>query len=71
MYNALASNERCQLVALFDLIAGPNYNSRQVEALRVNDIDTFAALHKSRSESAKYGAILRQALAAFHKLKAA
>jgi len=71
MYNALASTERLQLIAIFDLIAGPNAVSRRVDALRNKDIDTFAALHKSGGEAAKYGAMLRQAVATFNELKAA
>jgi hypothetical protein len=71
MYNALASSERLQLVAMFDLIAGPNAASRQVEALRNQDFETFAALHQGSAESAKYSAILRQAVVAFNRLKLA
>ncbi len=65
MFDAFASSELCQLVGLFDLIAGPNATSRQIVALQMKDFDTFATLHYSPNQAFKYAGILRDMAEAF------
>jgi hypothetical protein len=68
MFDAFASGERYQLLGYFDLIAGPDGNTRRVEALRRGDLETFATLHYGPGQAALYASILRQAVMAFERL---
>jgi hypothetical protein len=65
MFDAFASSERNQIFAVFDLIAGPSLDSRQLSALRDKDFDTFAALHYGSGQAAKYGSLIRTLYEAF------
>ena len=58
MFDAFSSGERYQIFALFDLIAGPEGRSRQLAALREDDLDLFAALHYGFPEHNQYAYML-------------
>jgi hypothetical protein len=68
MFDAFSSSERYQLLAVFDLIAGPLADSRQVHALRKQDFEGFAALHFGGSQAARYGSTMRGLFDAFQRL---
>ncbi len=69
MFDAFSSGERYQLLAVFDFIAGRSARSRQVDALRDQDFQTFAALHYGGKQAARYGATIRGLYEAFQGLK--
>lgn len=69
MFAAFASSERCQLIGLFDLIAGPGQDSREIRALQMDDIHTFAVLYKGGPASAEYIGLLQQGVIAFERLR--
>lgn len=71
MLDAFASSERFQVLARFDLLAGPDGGSRQVDALRVGDLETYATLTAGPDQAARLAATLRLAVAAFHRLSPA
>lgn len=68
MFIEFSAGEGHQLIAIFDLLAGPAGGSRQLAALRGGDLDTFAALRRSHAEVSRYGSELRRALEAFRRL---
>ncbi len=59
MFAAFASHERYQLFGLFDFIAGPDSNSRQLAALKELDFYTFAAWHYGPGQVARFAGPLR------------
>lgn len=67
MLDAFASSERFQVLARFDLLAGPGGGSRQIDALRAGDLETYATLAAGPSQAARLAAIWRSAVAAFHR----
>ena len=68
MFIDFSASEGDQLVALFDLLAGPAGDSRKLAALRKGDLDLLAALHRSPQQVARYDCELRSALEAFRRL---
>jgi hypothetical protein len=68
MFDAFSSSERYQILALFDLIAGPDTDTRRLAALQSKDLDTFATLQYGNHQAAKYSAILRGLYQAFQDL---
>ncbi|MCX6033134.1 MAG: N-acetylmuramidase domain-containing protein [Chloroflexi bacterium] len=68
MFDAFASSERFQVLACFDLIAGPTADSRRLEALCAGDLETFAALHYGPQNAARYATILRDFAAVYTEL---
>lgn len=66
MLDAFASSERFQVLARFDLLAGPGGGSRQIDALRAGDLETYATLAAGPNQAARLAAIWRSAVAAFH-----
>ncbi len=68
MFDALASSERYQILAVFDLIAGPSAHSRQLEALQDQDLLAFAALHYGNRQAARYGSVVHSLFQAFQEL---
>jgi hypothetical protein len=68
MFIDFSAGEGDQLVAFFDLLAGPAGGSRKLAALRKGDLDLFAALHRSPQQVARYDCELRSALEAFRRL---
>jgi len=68
MYDAFSSSERYQLLAFFDLIAGPMMDSLRLQALQEQNLETFAALNFGAQNAARYATTLRSALDAFAKL---
>ena len=71
MFIDFSAGEGDQLVAVFDLLAGPAGSSRKLAALQKGDLDTFAALHCSPDKVARYSSELRSALEAFRRLRPA
>jgi hypothetical protein len=69
MFDAFSSSERYQIFALFDLIAGPDTNTRRLAALQRKDLDSFATLQYGNHQAAKYGGILHALYQAFQDLK--
>ena len=61
MFDAFSSSERYQVYAVFDAIAGPAADPRQLEALGNKDFDTFAALHYGTGQAANDRRIVTQA----------
>lgn len=70
MADAFASSERFQLLARFDLLAGADGDSRQVAALRSNDVETYATLAAGPGQAARLAGALRAAAQAFQRLNA-
>jgi hypothetical protein len=68
MFIDFSAGEGDQLIAVFDLLAGPAGSSRKLAALQKGDLDTFASLHRSPDEVARYISELRSALEAFRRL---
>jgi hypothetical protein len=68
MFDAFSSSERYQVLSYFDLIAGRKANSRGLGALRRDDLEAFATLHRSPREAGRYATTLRRAAAAFEAL---
>lgn len=71
MFDAFASSERFQVLARFDLLAGPEGGSRQIDALRSEDLETYATLAAGPAEAARLAGTLRAAAQAFERLSAA
>ena len=68
MFIDFSAGESHQLIAFFDLLAGPAGGSRKLAALRHGDLNTFATLHRGPDQVARYGGELRSALEAFRRL---
>jgi len=68
MFQAFAASDRSQLLSWFDLIAGPDADSREIRALRAGNLEGFAALHFGCAEAAPQARRLREAVAAFRRL---
>ena len=68
MFDAYSSSERYHLLGFFDLISESSADSRQLQALRDKDFDTFAALHYGSRQAARYASMIRNLLEAFQKL---
>ena len=68
MTDAFASSERFQVLAFFDLIAGPTGSSRALEALRSNDLETYATMRAAPGDAARVAGAMRDAAAAFRRL---
>jgi len=68
MLDAFASSERFQVLARFDLLAGPDGGSRQVDALRDHDLATYASLAASHGDAARLAGALAVAAQAFEQL---
>lgn len=60
MFHAFAASTRAQVVACFDLLAGPDRQSRPVQALQAGDLESFAALTAGPSAAAPVALALRQ-----------
>jgi hypothetical protein len=71
MVDAFASSERFQVLARFDLLAGPDGGSRQADALRNDDLERYATVAAGPAEAARLAAMLRAAVQAFARLSAA
>jgi hypothetical protein len=67
MLEAFASSERFQVLARFDLLAGPSGDSRQIDALRAGDLESYATLAAGPSQAARLAALWRSAAAAFQR----
>ena len=63
-----ASGEDRQIIALFDLIAGPAASSRRLQALCSLDFVSFSALHSGVDRAAATSGPLRSSYAAFREL---
>ncbi len=68
MREAFQSSEGAQVVALFDLIAGPGGESRRLAALRAQAWEAFATLHAGAERAGRVAAALRRADSLFHDL---
>ncbi len=68
MGTTLASDPRFPIIALFDWIAGAKGKSREVQALRIRDWNTFAALHYGIDRAAKQAHRLADAVEWFETL---
>jgi hypothetical protein len=68
MFDALSSSERYQVLAIFDLIAGPSASSRQLEALQDQDLLAFAGLHYGSRRAARVGSRIHRLFQAFQAL---
>ncbi|MEJ2735421.1 MAG: N-acetylmuramidase domain-containing protein, partial [Anaerolineae bacterium] len=68
MFDALSSGERYQVLAIFDLIAGPSASSRQLEALQDQDLLAFAGLHYGSRRAARVGSRIHRLFQAFQAL---
>lgn len=71
MLDAFASSERFQVLAFFDLLAGPAGGSRAADALRSHEIETFAELTAGPGNAARVAATLCLAISAFQRLNPA
>lgn len=60
MFAAFSTDERIQLIGLFDFIKGPNTSSDKVTALQRKDFVAFAALYNGKGQAAAYGEILER-----------
>jgi GH24 family phage-related lysozyme (muramidase) len=70
MVSTLASDPRFPIIALFDWIAGAKGRSREVQALRIGDWDTFAALHYGIDHAGRQAYRLAEAVEWFTTLLA-
>lgn len=70
MLDAFASSERFQVLARFDLLAGPGGDSRQVAALRSQDLARYAGLAAAPNDAARLAGALAAAADAFRRLSA-
>ncbi len=68
MFDAFSSSERYQIFGVFDFIAGPSAESRQLQKLRDQDLYAFAALHYGHRQATRYGTLIRSLYEAFQKL---
>lgn len=68
MFDAFSSSERYQLLSYFDFIGGVHSDSPRIDALRVSDLETYAALQYGPQNAAQYATTLRNALAAFERM---
>lgn len=71
MFDAFASSERYQVLALFDVMAGAGGNSRQAQALRRGAVESFAVLHAGAGDAARFATALRRAAASYRQLSEA
>lgn len=71
MFAAFGTDERTQLIGLFDFIQGPNTSSDKVTALQRKDFAAFAALYNGKGQAAAYGEILRRYYDAYSTLNLA
>ena len=60
MFHAFAASTRAQVVACFDLLAGPDRQSRPLRALQAGDLESFAALTAGPSAAAPVALALHQ-----------
>ncbi len=67
MADAFASSERYQVLAFFDLLAGPDGASRRAAALRSEDLESYATLTAGPGSGPHLTALLRQAVAFFQR----
>ena len=70
MFEALASDVRYQLLAMFDFIRGSGRDSRAVDALRREDYIAFAKTYNGPGHASYYGALIEADVAAFRALRA-
>jgi hypothetical protein len=68
MFIDFSASESNQVLAFFDLLAGPQGGSRELAALRNSDLELFATLHCGPRQVARYGHDLRCALQAYRRL---
>ena len=68
MADAFASSERFQVLAFFDLLAGSAGDSRELDALRRNDLETYATLRAAPGDAARLTGAMRDAAAGFRRL---
>lgn len=69
MFAAFNTNERIQLIGLFDFIQGPNVvNSPMLEALQNENFVAFAASYNGPGQASHYGLTIRQLFDAFGTL---
>jgi hypothetical protein len=69
MFDAFSSSERYQILAVFDLLAGPAADTRRLAALQRKDLGSFAALQVGHNQAAKYGSLLLGLYEAFQQLE--
>ena len=67
MADAFASSERYQMLAFFDLLAGPDGGSRRATALHSQDLASYAMLTAGPGGAARLAALLRQAVVFFQR----
>lgn len=70
MLDAFASSERFQVLARFDLLAGPEGDSRPIAALRSQDLARYAGLATTPNDAARLAGALAAAADAFRRLSA-
>ncbi len=68
MTASFAGDRRFRMIALFDWIAGAKAKSREVQALRIQAWDSFAALHYGVDRADVYAARLAEAVEWFNVL---
>ncbi|NIW09398.1 MAG: DUF3380 domain-containing protein, partial [Gammaproteobacteria bacterium] len=69
MFADFSTSEQHQIIGFFDLIGGLTADSRQLDALRRQDFDSFAALQYGGQQAARQANNLRRLLAAFQALQ--
>jgi N-acetylmuramidase/Bacterial SH3 domain len=68
MFTAFSTDERTQLLGLFDFIQGPHTVSTKVAALQRKDFTAFAEKYNGPGRAAQYGALLQSYFDAFRTL---
>ena len=70
MFDALSSDVRYHLLAMFDFVRGTGRDSRAVDALRREDYVAFARTYNGSGHAGYYGALIEADVAAFRALRA-
>lgn len=68
MFHTFVASTRAQVLACFDLIAGPGQASRAVRALQSGDLDSAAALMAGPTQAGRVALALHQAAQTFRQL---
>ncbi len=68
MFDAFARSAHAQLLAMFDVVKGPNATSPAIQALQNKDYLTFASAYNGPANAPTYAGLIRERAAAFDRL---
>jgi hypothetical protein len=67
MFHGFVASTRAQILACFDLIAGPGQTARTLRALQTGDLDNAAALMAGPPDAGRRALALHQAVETFRQ----